>query len=66
MAGEIRMRCALALVGLLLAGCSAPDNRPLVIELPGDQTSSRPLPRKAPIITSPYPSWGNPDAELQR
>jgi hypothetical protein len=60
------MRYALAALGLLLGGCSVPDNRPLEVELPGDQTSSRPLPRKAPIITSPYPSWSNPDAEPQR
>ena len=60
------MKFPFALLLLLLAGCSAPDNRPLVIELPGDQTSSRPLPRKAPIITSPYPSWSNPDAEINR
>jgi hypothetical protein len=60
------MKFPLALVLLLLVGCSASDNRPLVIELPGDQTSSNPPLRKPPIITSPYPSWSNPDVEPNR
>jgi hypothetical protein len=38
----------------------------LVIEFPGDQTSSNPPLRKPPIITSPYPSWSDPDAEINR